>query len=419
MVLNIPHKANIKSAYINCMSMKTSKDIYGTLLESLCGDVDVLEGEEIRTLQGMFLPRMKSDTLYLITMDEMDHILSLDLEFMYKLFEWALQKSSKLVLLGIANALDLTDRFLPRLKARNLKPILLPFLPYTTGQIKAIITSRLRTLLPSDTKTPDFVPFLHPIAIDVCARKVSGQTGDLRKALDLVRRAIDLIESETKQKYQEDLALRANEATSPTRRILGENSNITNTPNKLQHSRTLAAALSSLTVETAPRVTPLHMNKASSLLFSNGSTSRLKTLNLQQKAALCSLVSHEKRSKTLASFLSTASKTTKQAPSIKDLYKSYIKLCKTSTLLHPLSATEFRDVIGSLETLSLLQGAGGKAANVIGVSTHCKGIKFNSGIGAADEKRLVSCVSEKELEDVLGGPGGDILRQIISGHGLD
>lgn len=414
-------RGNTRQGIINCMGMNTTNDVYGALLEMFGQDLVVQEGEEIKALEGIFLTRKgrPCETSYVVTMDEMDHILSLDLEFMYKLIEWSLHKSSRLIVIGIANALDLTDRFLPRLKARNLKPSLLPFLPYTTAQIKAIITARLRTLLPSDTKTPDFVPFLHPIAIDVCARKVAGQTGDLRKALDLIRRAIDLVESETKQKYQGDIAPQANTSTSPSRKILVENSNITNTPSKLQHSKTLAVALSALTVETAPRVTPLHMNKVSASFFSNGNANRLKTLNLQQKAALCSLVTREKRSRSLASFLSTPSRSANQAPSIKDLYNAYIKLCKTCTLLQPLSATEFRDVVGSLETLSLVQAANGKGTSFIGTTTPRKGSKFASGPGPADEKRITSCVSEKELEDVLEGPGGDILRGILSGHGLE
>ena len=45
---------------------------------------------------------------------------------------------------GIANALDLTDRILPRLQARpNCKPQLLHFAPYTKDQIVAILEDRL------------------------------------------------------------------------------------------------------------------------------------------------------------------------------------------------------------------------------------------------------------------------------------
>src|SRR5271163_4899878 len=145
------------------------------------------------------------------------------MEILYKLFEWSLQKSSRLVLIGIANALDLTDRFLPRLKARNLRPNLLPFLPYSAVQIRAVITTRLQSLLPADSTAPEFVPFLHPAAIDLCDRKVSSQTGDLRKAFDICRRAIELIEIETKQKHHQSLDEQV--MNSPSKTPLGENIN--------------------------------------------------------------------------------------------------------------------------------------------------------------------------------------------------
>lgn len=48
------------------------------------------------------------------------------------------------MLIGIANTLDLTDRILPRLEAReNCKPQLLNFPPYTRNQIAAILQDRL------------------------------------------------------------------------------------------------------------------------------------------------------------------------------------------------------------------------------------------------------------------------------------
>ena len=59
--------------------------------------------------------------------------------------------------LGIANALDLTDRILPRLNVRSeYKPELLHFAPYTKEQIVTVIESRLQQvrltlLLPLDT----------------------------------------------------------------------------------------------------------------------------------------------------------------------------------------------------------------------------------------------------------------------------
>lgn len=270
---------NVKKAYINCMSIKSSKDLYNNLLDLLCNESEIAENDAASILQRLFMPKKKTANMYLVVLDEIDHILTLDLESLYRVFEWSLQKTSHLILVGIANALDLTDRFLPRLKSRNLKPELLPFLPYSAAQIKNIITERLKSLVPE--KAP--LPFIHPAAIELCSRKVSSQTGDLRKAFEICRRAIDLVEMETKQKHEAEIMEKILLAT-PSRKVLGENNNLSS-PSKGSADKSipgaLVASLKSLTVENAPRVTIGHLNKITSAAFSNGTNQRLKTSTLR------------------------------------------------------------------------------------------------------------------------------------------
>lgn len=57
----------------------------------------------------------------LILLDEIDYLLTKDQDILYHLFDWCGVPSSRLVLVGIANALDFTSRFLPRLKAKGCK----------------------------------------------------------------------------------------------------------------------------------------------------------------------------------------------------------------------------------------------------------------------------------------------------------
>jgi cell division control protein 6 len=416
----------VRKAYINCMSIKSSKELYITLLDQLNLKVDVSEDDAIVALQKLFAPKKKSEDVFLVVLDEIDHIVTLDLESLYRLFEWSLQKTTCLALVGIANALDLTDRFLPRLKSRNLKPELLPFLPYTAGQIKDVITSKLKGLMPSDSENKNYVPFFHPAAIELCSRKVSTQTGDLRRAFEICRRAIDLVESETRMKCENEVKEQLLQM-SPSRRVLGENSNLASSPKKSSTqnvSTSLIRSLQSLTVETAPRVSIGHLNKVTAAAFSNGTNQRLKTLNLQQKAALCALMALEKRNKATitSSFSSTPSKSQVTAPPIKTLFDTYCLLCKQDSVLHPLSSSEFREVIGSLETLSLVAPVDGKSGSFTLPQTPSKrGRKsaFGPGNGLADEKRVASCVGDKEIEQAIEGLGADILRSILSGDALD
>ncbi|KAI1005420.1 hypothetical protein K3495_g2801 [Podosphaera aphanis] len=409
----------LEKSYINCMSMKTSKDLYSNLLEAFCSETEVFEGQEVDILQELFISRNKSKISYIIILDEIDHILSLDLEILYKLFEWALHKKSSLVLIGIANALDLTDRFLPRLKARDLKPQLIPFSPYNSDEIKTVIINRLKLLMPIDSNSPSYVPFIHPAAIDFCARKVSSQTGDLRKAFDICRQAIDMIESETKQKHQRAL----NEhmfIKDPFQSSHDNKPDLLLSPSTLTRDR-LADSLATLTVETAPRASLSHVNRVTSSTFGNGATQRLKALNLQQKAAICALVAFEKRKrKSAADLMATPSKLKDAAPTIKALYDIYCRLCLRDHILHPLTSTEFRDVIGSLETLSLVSEADNRMKPFFSIGTpKGRASKSGNGIISGDSKRITSCVGEKEVAQAVEGLGSGILKSILSGEGLD
>lgn len=417
----VANETGVKHAYINCMSIKSSKDLYITLLEELgAGGSTSTEADAMTTLQDIFIQKKKkkSAPAYLVVLDEIDHILTMGLESLYRMFEWSLQKASRLTLIGIANALDLTDRFLPRLKAKNMKPDLLPFLPYTAPQVKSVIITRLRTLLPADTKNPDHVPFIHPAAIELCSRKVASQSGDLRKAFEVCRRALDIIENETRGKFELEAREEMLQAT-PSRKPLGETINGSSPSGRNRGvAQIVADSFKSLTAETAPRASIAHLNRVTSAAFSNGTTQRLKTLNLQQKAALCALVAFEKRSRKGAATnaLLTPSKSRTLAPTIRVLFDAYSRLCKTEALLHPLSSTEFREVVGSLETLGVVTPVDGKTGALVMKQTPSKRGRW---AGTGDDKHVASSVAENELEQATDGLGGDILKGILRGDVLD
>ncbi|KAF9879956.1 cell division control protein [Colletotrichum karsti] len=408
----------VRQATINCMSIKSSKDLYNTLLDLLGHESDLSEGSAMEALQKMFVTKKKDSPVYLVVLDEIDHILTMGLESLYRLFEWSLQQPSRLVLIGIANALDLTDRFLPRLKSKNLKPALLPFHPYSAAQIKSIITTRLMSLLPKDSKQTS-TPFIHPAAIELCSKKVANQTGDLRKAFEICRRALDMIESETRQQHENEAREKVLQMT-PSRKPLGENSNMAASGGSRSVSHVAAASLKALTAETAPRAAIGHLNKVTAAAFSNGTNQRLKALNLQQKAALCSLVALERRNRSakMVNGLATPTKAQTLAPTVKSLCETYTILCTRDAVLHPLSSSEFREVIGSLETLGLINPVDGKTGGLVATQTPSKRGR-KAAMPTGEDKRVASCVGEKEMENIAEGVGAAILTSILSGEALD
>ncbi|KAI9903071.1 hypothetical protein N3K66_002423 [Trichothecium roseum] len=409
-------KEGVCSGYVNCMSIKSSKDLYNTLLDKIGEGEALTEADAVSTLQRVFCPKQKGPTVYLITLDEIDHILTMGLESLYRVFEWSLQKNSQLILVGIANALDLTDRFLPRLRSKNLKPELMSFLPYTAAQVKHIITSRLKSLMPEGNDS--YVPFIHPAAIELCSRKVSSQTGDLRRAFEICRRALDLVEAETRGKHEDEAREKMLQMT-PSKRPLGENINGASSTGPRSIPHIMAKSLKALTAETAPRASIGHLNKVTAAAFNNGTTQRLKALNLQQKAALCALVAYENRTKAATvDGTSTPSKGQSLAPTIKILFDTYCRLCTRDSVLHPLSSSEFREVIGSLETLGLVNAVDGKNGSFVTPQTPSKRGRKPTML-SGDDKRIASAAGEKEVEAMTDGIGAGILRSILSGDALD
>lgn len=428
---------SFKYSCINCMSVKSANDIFNILVSELTISDDVFGSEAKRQLEEAFLAK-DTQTAFVVTLDEIDQLVNVDIEALYTIFDWSMRPNSRLVLIGVANALDLTDRFLPRLKARNLKPFLLPFLPYDAAQIASVLKARTRSLLPAETEVAsDFTPFIQPTAIQLISKKVAAQSGDLRKAFDIALRAIERVETEVRDKLmRQGEAYLQSPPTSPSRKPLAENMNLsspcssnTTSPSKRpQVTQTLQSGMDKFTVENAPRATLLHVVHVTSAAFGNGIAKRIKTLNLQQQAVLCVLVAVEDAERSaMDPSVSTPSKSMRQlnfttptkqvhsaagtSTTVKELYSAYSACCKTDNLLHALSSNEFREVIGNLETLSLIAPADEKSG--LG-STVSKG--RGSAFGTAsmvDGKKLSACIGRAELEAEVKDVAGGMLLRIL------
>lgn len=425
------------------MSVKTIRDLVKRLADDLELDTSDQSLDGLEALKFHLTSSSNTIAPQVIVLDEIDRLIDLDIKALYSLFEWAMQPDSKIILIGIANALDLTDRLLPRLKSRNIKPDLLPFMPYTDTQIEQILTSKLRSLA-QDTSTT-YIPIIHPSAIILCSKKVAANTGDVRKAFDICARAIDLIEQETRTQ-QSKLALAKDE--TPTKATpLKENPNLSS-PSKTPRQLRLSSNLSHLTYQTAPRATIAHMARITASIFSNGTTQRLATLNMQQKAVLYALSGLEEQRRTVveANKFSTPSKRHGQnnvAPTVRQLYGVYSALCKRDdSPLHPLTSVEFRDVLGGLETLSLVTAVVERAAgpitpsrtpsrrrktvsgNAVAGTAGAGGFSSSVGSGnsgltsAADDRKWSCCVGKQELTSSLNGPGSDLLKSMLEGVDL-
>uniref|UniRef100_A0A1B0FCP5 Cdc6 C-terminal domain-containing protein n=1 Tax=Glossina morsitans morsitans TaxID=37546 RepID=A0A1B0FCP5_GLOMM len=175
--------------YINCTSIASRGGIYKKLSAELkLKPKGRTEHDNIKAIQYHI---QNSKEMLLIVLDEIDQICSSKQSILYTIFEWPSLRNARLLLVGIANSLDLTKRTLTRLNARcELKPKHIHFPPYTKQQIVEIFKSRLE-----EAEVLDIFP---PVAIELLAAKVSAVSGDVRRALDIGRRAIEIAEQQKK-----------------------------------------------------------------------------------------------------------------------------------------------------------------------------------------------------------------------------
>ncbi|XP_040002234.1 cell division control protein 6 homolog [Xiphias gladius] len=176
--------SSVRTVVVNCMSLRSSHAVFPLLADKLGASGGQGGLQRLLTAPGPAV---------LLVLDEMDQLDSKAQDVLYTIFEWPYLPKSRLCLVGIANALDLTDRILPRLQARpHCRPLLLNFPPYSRQELAAIVQDRLAQA------SADGI--LEASAVQFCARKVSAVSGDARKALDICRRAVEIVESDERKK---------------------------------------------------------------------------------------------------------------------------------------------------------------------------------------------------------------------------
>ncbi|XP_049900430.1 cell division control protein 6 homolog [Epinephelus moara] len=182
--------SSVQTVVVNCMSLRSSHAIFPLLADKLRAPGGQNGLQRFLTAPGPSV---------LLVLDEMDQLDSKAQDVLYTIFEWPYLPKSRLCLVGIANALDLTDRILPRLQARpHCRPLLLHFPPYSRQELAAIVQDRLSQASAEGV--------LDASAVQFCARKVSAVSGDARKALDICRRAVEVVESDERKKTSDPKA---------------------------------------------------------------------------------------------------------------------------------------------------------------------------------------------------------------------
>lgn len=171
---------------INGMKVTDPHQSYSLLWEALKGD-RVSPSQALDLLEREFSHPSPRRIPCVVLMDELDQLVTKNQSVMYNFFNWPGLRHSRLIVLAVANTMDLPERTLSNKISSRLGLTRITFAGYNHEQLMKIIQSRLEGVAGG---------IVEPDAVQFASRKVSAVSGDARRALDICRRAVEMAESE-------------------------------------------------------------------------------------------------------------------------------------------------------------------------------------------------------------------------------
>ncbi|XP_075160006.1 cell division cycle 6 [Haematobia irritans] len=333
----------IQKVYVNCTSIASIGGVY----KKLCTELNLKpQGRTERDHLMAIQHHLKtSSRMLLIVLDEIDQLCSSKQSVLYTIFEWPSLPDSRILLVGIANSLDLTERTLLRLNARcELKPKHMHFPPYSKQQIVDIFKSRLE-----EAGVLDIFP---PVTLQLLAAKVSAISGDVRRALDIGRRVVEIAEQQKKDGEKEVKLQNLN-------KIVGE-------------------------AEDQPQeeiLKPVQVTQVAAVLNKvYGASQNLQedieeSFPLQQKIMLCSLMLMLRNEKN-------------KDITMGRLHEVYRRVC-TKRNIHPLDQAEFAGTVDLVQTRGILRIIKKKEPRLSKVQLQWDEDEVN---GALQDKQLIASI---------------------------
>ncbi|KAF7330568.1 Origin recognition complex subunit 1 [Mycena venus] len=150
-----------------------------------------------------------------VLMDELDQLMTAKQDVVYNFFNWPTLAGSRLVVLAVANTMDLPERAMTGRVRSRLGMTRINFQPYTATQLQNIVEARIESAKAGQPK--DASEVLQADAIKLTSKKVSSISGDARRILDICRRAVELAHPDRRTaKIQDVLEVMKQMQNSPT-----------------------------------------------------------------------------------------------------------------------------------------------------------------------------------------------------------
>lgn len=176
-----------KSVEINGHKFTTRESPYVKLWSILSPGQKVKDSKAAESIDNYLQNPDSKQMPVIIILDEMDEIANKSHSVIHQFFEWANLPGSKVIVIGLANTMDLPERVLKNKTVSRIGLSRMTFSSYSHEQLVEIIKVKLKQTQ-KNIKNVDF----EPRALEYAARKIASVSGDARRTLNVVSRSIQL-----------------------------------------------------------------------------------------------------------------------------------------------------------------------------------------------------------------------------------
>jgi len=167
---------------LNGMRLTTPEQAYVNMWQQMTGEKATAE-HAMKLLDRRFNSKDPKRVATIFLVDELDMLCNRKQSVLYNIFDWPSKPHGKLIIIAIANTMDLPERVMLNRVSSRLGLTRQTFQPYSHTQLQTIVASRLEGL-----------QVFKQDAIQLVSRKVASLSGDARRALDICRRATEMAE---------------------------------------------------------------------------------------------------------------------------------------------------------------------------------------------------------------------------------
>ncbi|KAA0150953.1 hypothetical protein FNF29_04843 [Cafeteria roenbergensis] len=157
--------APFDEVWVNALALSHPHQLYSTVWRALTTR-NAAPARAAQLLEARFSAPSAGRRAVVLVVDELDCLVTRKQTVLYNLLDWPSRRHARLVVVGIANTMDLPERMLPRVHSR-LGLARVVFQPYTRDQIRDIVCDRLSGL-----------SVFRSDAVEMAARKVAALSGD-------------------------------------------------------------------------------------------------------------------------------------------------------------------------------------------------------------------------------------------------